>query len=192
MRLLLLGGIGQYPERLSTFVEAGHRLWYASSHPHHQYLPAIREHLAGVTSFDLGHVHADPVAWLQRLIEGERIDIVYLLLNAWDGSNEATAALLRRGCLVPVVRHYKEHLLSPTDDEQVCMEHSAGVIVIDAVSRDYFARLYRLPVRTTCLDADPTRVRRRHSGRRRKRRGAAPHARRRDRPPPPAPPAHPP
>jgi hypothetical protein len=39
------------------------------------------------------------------LIEDERIDVVYSLLNAWDGSNQATAALLRRGCPVPVVRH---------------------------------------------------------------------------------------
>ena len=81
MRLLVLGGVGQYPERLSTFVEAGHRLWYASSHPHHQYLPAIREHLAGIRTFDLDHVPADRIARLQRLIEDERIDIVYSLLD---------------------------------------------------------------------------------------------------------------
>jgi len=61
MRLLMLGGVGQYPERLSTFLEAGHRLWYASTHPHDQYLPAIREHLGGVTTFDLGSV--DTTRW---------------------------------------------------------------------------------------------------------------------------------
>ncbi len=155
MRLLMLGGVGQYPERLSTFLEAGHRLWYASTHPHDQYLPAIREHLGGVTTFDLGSVDTDPVEWLQRLIEDERIEVVYSLLNAWDGSNRATAALLRRGCPVPVVRHYKEHFLDPEEDEQACIERSSGVIFINAASRDYFAGLYRLPARTTCLDADP-------------------------------------
>ena len=80
------------------------------------------EHLAGISTFDLGSVPTDPVRWLQQLIEDERIDVVYSLLNAWDGSNQATAALLRRGCPVPVVRHYKEHLLDPDADKQVCVE----------------------------------------------------------------------
>jgi hypothetical protein len=154
VRLLVLGGLGQYPERLSTFLKAGHRLWYASTHPHGQYLPAIREHLAGVSAFELGNVPADPVGWVRRLIDDEQIEVVYSLLNAWDGSNQATAALLWRNCPVPVVRHYKEHLLTPSEDEQTCMERSAGVIFINAVSRDYFAGLYRLPARTMCLDAD--------------------------------------
>jgi hypothetical protein len=150
----VLGGVGQHPERLSTFLDAGHRLWYVSSHPHDQYLPAIRGHLAGISAFDLREAHADPVEWVQRLIRNERIEAVYSLLNSWDGSNQITADLLRRGCCVPVVRHYKEHLLAPTSDEQACIEHSAGVIFINALSRDYFAGMYHLPARTTCLDAD--------------------------------------
>jgi hypothetical protein len=155
MRLLLLGGLGQYPERVSTFLQAGHQLWYASTHPHDQYLPGMRRYLDGVAAFDLYTVADDPVVWVQRLIQDERIEAVYSLLNSWDRSNQTTAALLRRGCPVPVVRHYKEHLLIPTEDEQACLEGSAGVIFVNAVSRDYFARLYRLPTRTMCLDADP-------------------------------------
>jgi hypothetical protein len=46
-------------------------------------------------------------------------------------------------------------LLDPDADEQVCIECSAGAIFINPDSRDYFARLYRVPARTTCLDADP-------------------------------------
>jgi hypothetical protein len=71
----------------------------------------------------------DAVEWIQRLIQDERIDVVYSLLNSWDGSNRITADRLRRGCRVPVVRHYKEHLLTPTDDEQTCIERSGGVFV---------------------------------------------------------------
>ena len=101
MRLLILGGLGAYPERLNTFVEAGHRLWYVCSHPHTNYMASICEHLAGITAFDLAKVDAEPVGWLQRLIEHERIEVVYSLLNAWDGSNQITAALLRKGSPVP-------------------------------------------------------------------------------------------
>jgi hypothetical protein len=46
-------------------------------------------------------------------------------------------------------------LLDPDADEQVCIECSAGAIFINPDSRDYFARLYQVPARTTCLDADP-------------------------------------
>jgi hypothetical protein len=167
MRLLLLGGLGQYPERLRAFLDAGHRLWYVSSHPHDQYLPAIRDQLSGISAFDLCEADADPVDWIQRLIRDDRIDAVYSLLNSWDGSNQITADLLRRRCRVPVVRHYKEHLLIPTDDEQTCMERSAGVIFLNARSRDYFSGVYRPPPRTMCLDADtiPSRY---LSGRRRR------------------------
>ena len=177
MRLLVLGGLGAYPERLKTFLEAGHRLWYVSSHPHDHYLASIREHLAGITAFDLGSIDVEPAGWLQRLIENERIEVVYSLLNAWDGSNQITAALLRRGCPVPLVRHYKEHLLIPAEDEQVSIECSAGMIFLNAASRDYFADLYRLPRRTTCLDSD-TIPRRYLAGQRRPKlsaTGGAPH-----------------
>jgi hypothetical protein len=139
VRLLILGGLGQHPERLSALLEAGHRLSYGSTHPHDQYLPVIRQHLAGVSTFDFWNVHTDPVGWVQRLIRDERIEFVYSLLTARDASNQATAAVLTRGCPVPVIRHYNEHLLSPDKDEQMCIEGSAGVIFLNAPSRDYFS-----------------------------------------------------
>src|SRR5688500_518114 len=116
MRLLILGGLGPYPERLTTFLEQGHQLWYACTH----YLPAVREQIREVPAFGLDAETGDGIPQLVDLIQSEHIDGVYSLLNAWDGSNRATAALLRQGCPVPVVRHYKEHYLSPTDHERTC------------------------------------------------------------------------
>ncbi len=153
MRLLVLGGLGAYPERLHTFVEQGHSLWYAATHDWH----SMQHQLGGIPCFDLHGPHdgpADPIEWLLALIKAERIEAVYSLLNVWDGSNRATAALLRRGCPVPVIRHYKEHYLSPSDDERTCLERSTGDIFINEESRAYFAGLYRLPARTLCLDGD--------------------------------------
>ena len=152
MRLLLLGGLGPYPERVRAFQHAGHAIWYAATH----YLPAVRDRIAEVPAFALDEQPLEAALdRVEALIRSERIDLVYSLLNAWDGSNRATAALLRRGCPVPLVRHYKEHYVSPTDDERACIEQSDGVIFINEPSRDYFAGLYRQPRRTTCLDADP-------------------------------------
>ncbi|MGH2369526.1 MAG: hypothetical protein ACRDI2_15160, partial [Chloroflexota bacterium] len=96
----------------------------------------------------------EAVVRLAEWIEAERIDAIYSLLNAWDGSNWVTAGLLRHGCPAPVVRHYKEHYLTPTEDERVCLERSAGVIFVNDEARDYFAGRYRLPARTALLDAD--------------------------------------
>jgi hypothetical protein len=62
----------------------------------------MRRYLDGVAAFDLHTVADDPVAWVQRLIQDERIEAVYSLLDSWDRSNQTTAALLRRGCPVPV------------------------------------------------------------------------------------------
>ena len=152
MRLLILGALGPYPERVSTFIEDGHEIWYVST----EFLPSA-EKLAGVTActlWDLAAAPADAIERLVKLIAAERIDAVYSLLNVWDGSNCPTAILLRRGCPVPVIRHYKEHYLSPTEDERTCIERSDGVLFINEESRDYFAGVYQLPERTTCLDAD--------------------------------------
>ena len=151
MRLLIFGGLGPYPERILTFRERGHQVWYACTH----YLPDVREQIADIPAFSFDPESTDALDGLIELIETERIEAVYSLLNAWDGSNRATAELLRRGCPVPVIRHYKEHYLAPSEDERVCVEHSDGVIFINEASRDFFAGVYRRPGRSTCLDADP-------------------------------------
>ncbi len=135
-----------------SFPKAGHTIWYGSTH----YLPAVREQIRGVPSFAWHDEPADVALELAlTLIREERIDGVYSLLNAWDGSNALTAALLRRGSPVPVVRHYKEHYVAPNEDERTCIEQSTGVIFLNAASRDYFAEVYAPPRRSTCLDADP-------------------------------------
>jgi hypothetical protein len=152
MRLLMLGAPGPYPERLQTFRDAGHHLWWIST----LLLPPTGP-VAGVNAchlWDLARAPEEAIERLVELIDTERIDAVYSLLNVWDGSHHPTALLLRRGCPVPVIRHYKEHYLSPSADERTCLEQSDGVIFINRESRDYFATCYQLPARTACFDAD--------------------------------------
>jgi hypothetical protein len=152
MRILVLGALGPYPERLYHFMVAGHQLWFVSTLA---LLP--QERLEGVPTQTLWDLSADAPVALEKLVEliaSENIKVVYSLLNTWDGSNWATAALLQRGCPVPIVRHYKEHYLAPNDDERVCIERSTGVLFINPESRDYFASAYHLPLHTACIDAD--------------------------------------
>ena len=151
MRLLVLGGLGPYPERLATFLAHGHQLWYASTH----YLPAVQDQIGEIPALSLDDAPDVSAVRLVELIRSERIDAVYSLLNVWDGSNPVTAGLLLHGCPVPLIRHYKEHYVSPNDDERTCIERADGVIFINEESRDYFAGIYRSPVSSTCLDADP-------------------------------------
>lgn len=111
----------------------------------------------GITTLlfeDLGPTPADRAGKLVQLIGAWAVEVVYSLLNVWDGSNRATAALLERGCPVPVIRHYKEHYCTPSEAERTCLEKSTGVLFINEESRAYFSRLYRLPRHTACLDAD--------------------------------------
>jgi hypothetical protein len=152
MRVLILGALGPYPERVKSFIDDGHRVWYACTETLY-----VRETLPNFTPFALSELSQDfvrAIAQLARLIESQRIDVVYSLLNVWDGSNRATAALLRSGCAVPVIGHYKEHYLAPSEEERTCIEQCAGAIFINEESRDYFAKVYWLPEQTACLDAD--------------------------------------
>jgi hypothetical protein len=152
MRILVLGAPGPYPERLHTFRDAGHHLWWVSTLQLPP--PAQRTGITAGHLWDLARAPEDAVERLVELIATARIDVVYSLLNVWDGSQQPTALLLRRGSPVPVIRHYKEHYLSPSAEERTCLEQSDGVIFINRESRDYFATCYRLPARTACFDAD--------------------------------------
>jgi hypothetical protein len=138
MRLLILGSAGPYPERLSAFTEAGHRVY----HVYTEWLQEEAIHHAGITTCkyeEMGVTTAAATERLVKLIETERIEAVYSLLNIWDGSNRVTATLLDEGCSVPVIHHYKEHYISPDEDERRSIEKSTGVIFINEESRDYFA-----------------------------------------------------
>jgi hypothetical protein len=133
-------------------VEAGHQVWLVST----LFLPP-QEQLAGIEAchlWDFGAAPQDAIEKLTAFIDRERIDVVYSLLNVWDGSNHPTALLLRRGCSAPVIRHYKEHYLVPSEEERTCLEQSDGVIFINSESREYFSSCYQIPKRTACIDAD--------------------------------------
>jgi hypothetical protein len=97
---------------------------------------------AGVNAcylWDLARAPEEAVERLVELVDTERIDAVYSLLNVWEGSHHPMALLLRRGCPIPVIHHYKEHYLSPSADERTYLEQSDGVIFINRESRDYCA-----------------------------------------------------
>ena len=151
MRLLVLGFLGPYPERLTTFVEDGQQVWYVSTLP-----PATVPGLHTQSYWDLAtqRENQDGIAQLIDLIKREKIDLVYSLLNVWDNSAGITASLLSRGCPVPLVRHYKEHYMAPRDDERLSIELAAGAIFINREAHDYFAALYKLPQHVACMDAD--------------------------------------
>jgi hypothetical protein len=147
MRLLLLGAPGPYPERLHIFRDAGYHLWWISTLllPPTGPVPGVHAcHL-----WDLARAPEETVERLVELIDTERIDAVYSLLNVWDGSQHPTALLLRRGCPVPVIRHYKEHYLSPSADERTCLEQSDGVMFILPHRVNYDAACHAMGVRVT-------------------------------------------
>ena len=152
MRLLFLGALGPYPERTQAFARDGHALWHLST----EWLAdeARTVPWQAVEKFDPGASAQEHAGRVRAWIERHCIEAVYSLLNVWDGSAAVPAALLRGGCPVPVVRHYKEHYLRADDDERTCLERSAGVILLNEESRRFFAAQYRLPERVACLDAD--------------------------------------
>ncbi|HUS13522.1 MAG TPA: hypothetical protein VM536_00710 [Chloroflexia bacterium] len=155
MRLLLLGALGPYPERLSSFIADGHQIWWVNTlppGPPPEDVPGVA--ICALSSLATGGATEHAADGLVTLIAREHIEVVYSLLNIWDGSVQITAALLRHGCPVPLVRHYKEHYMQPWDDERLSIEQATGAIFINAESREYFAGVYRLPARTACVDPD--------------------------------------
>ncbi len=152
MRLLFLGGLGPYPERMAAFTRDGHQLWHLST----EWLPDEVGLVPWevVERFEPEASAAERAAIAREWIGRHEIDAIYSLLNVWDGSPAVTAALLRADCPVPVVRHYKEQYLRPDEDERTCLEESAGVVLLNEESHRFFAERYRLPERVTCLDAD--------------------------------------
>jgi hypothetical protein len=153
MRLLILGSAGPYPERLSSFINEGHQLWYVCTEWQHKGDPRF----TGITTYNFYELGTSIPAVIEKvlhLITSEHIEAVYSLLNVWDGSNKATAALLAHGCPVPLIRHYKEHYFSAFEDECKVLEQSTGILFINEESLNYFNSLYNLPKHTACIDAD--------------------------------------
>ena len=78
----MLDAPGPYPERLHTFRDAGHHLWWIST----LLLPPTGQ-VAGVNAchlWDLARAPEEAVERLVELIATERIDAVYSLLNVWS------------------------------------------------------------------------------------------------------------
>ena len=152
MRLLVLGALGPYPERMTAFTGDGHRLWHLST----EWLSdeARTVPWEALARFDPATSAPERAGRAREWITRHGIDAVYSLLNVWDGSNAVTAALLRGGAPVPVVRHYKEQYLQASEDERVCLEESRGVVLLNEESRRFFAGQYRLPARVACVDGD--------------------------------------
>src|SRR3954464_1105413 len=101
MKLLILGSAGPYPERLSAFLNEDHQVWLVCT----EWVFKGDARYAGITTCnfaELGATVEEGIEQVLKLIEAERIEAIYSLLNVWDSSNRVTAALLDRGCPVPV------------------------------------------------------------------------------------------
>ena len=97
---------------------------------------------------------------VEYLIARYDINVIYSLLNAWDGSTEATLELLDSDTAVPIVRHYKEHPCSPTLEERRVLLETAAQVYINKQSLEFFRRTYDVPTATAhVLDADMISVR---------------------------------
>jgi hypothetical protein len=152
MRILILGALGAYPERIQTFLDHGHSIYFVST----QQIPELELHgdFQLFTYTSLGQNIFGRNQKIAELIDQQKIDLMYSLLNIWDGSLTATAAFLASGPTVPVVRHYKEQYMRPFWEEQITLEQSSAAIFISEESRAYFQQLYTIPESTLCLDGD--------------------------------------
>ena len=94
-------------------------------------------------------------AQIRYLIAAHGITVAYSLLNASDGSTEATLELLDHGVHVPIVRHYKEHPCTPTLEERRVLLESAGQIYVNIESFDFFRATYGVSSASAhIMDAD--------------------------------------
>ena len=152
MRLLVLGALGPYPERMTAFTGDGHRLWHLSTE-------WVSDEARTVPWEALERLrprccpHLERACRAREWIARHEIDAVYSLLNVWDGSNAVTAALLRGGEAgagrAPLQGAIPE---SGARMNAFCLEESQGVVLLNEESRRFFAGQYRLPERVACVD----------------------------------------
>jgi hypothetical protein len=149
LNVLILGSLGPNPERVLALLPFLGRITYVYT----QFNPFIPHLQHG----GIQCVAALPNEARQtiRVIEEQPVDIVYSLLNAHDGSTEATLQLLDDRCQIPMVRHYKEHPCVPTHEERRVLLETRAQIYINEESREYFVNTYGAN-RTTShvMDAD--------------------------------------
>jgi hypothetical protein len=107
----------------------------------------------GVRSFPLPGGAAAPA--LRDALGDFDANVIYALLNAYDGSVEAVCELLEVGLGVPIVRHYKEHACLPWEPERRNLLETSAQVYVNRESFEHFQRLYGIRADSAhLLDAD--------------------------------------
>ncbi len=152
MNIMVAGQAGPYPERLLGLLAQGNNLFYCTMPA-----PVSAWNADEFALTDIPRYILDPAtvnSAVPRIFEHRQIDIVYALKNVWDGSLELTDAILD-ATSTPVVRHYKEHFLKPSDLERRNLVDTAAQIYINKESYAYFRQAYGVsPATAHILDAD--------------------------------------
>jgi hypothetical protein len=149
INVLALGSLGPNQDRILALQDRVRRLVYAYTEFH----PNLIRLEPRITCVPLARRNL--AAQVRYLIAAHGITVAYSLLNASDGSTEATLELLDGGIDVPIVRHYKEHPCSPTLEERRVLLESSGQIYINTESFEYFRATYGVPVESAhIMDAD--------------------------------------
>ena len=136
LNILVFGSLGPNADRIAAFRTHGHRAIYAYT----EFPPSVKEIGPQVQCIALPRYHLGPM--VEDLVKQHEIDIIYSLLNAHDGSTEATLELLDYGVSVSIVRHYKEHPCIPTHEERRVLLETDGQIYINEESLQYFKKAY--------------------------------------------------
>ena len=92
---------------------------------------------------------------LREQLRDFKADVIYALLNAYDGSSEAVCEALDADLGLPIVRHYKEHSCEPWEPERRSLTETSAQIYLNRESYEHFHRLYGVsPATAHLLDAD--------------------------------------
>jgi len=145
MNILIIGGLGHNGSRLKQFYYRGCSLTYLSTF-------YFVESLWDFQDNTLRHEHFQDEDELyrgcnfensvQEIIERDKIDIIYCILNIIDRSNEFTKRVIDMGLNIPIIRHYKEHRCEYNDLEKYALINSDGQIYENIESLKYFKEIY--------------------------------------------------
>jgi hypothetical protein len=84
----------------------------------------------------------DAVDQIRALLVQYNIEVIYSIMNHYDGSLEILLELLDARVDVPIVRHYKEQPCVPHEGERRSLLETDGQIYINQESFDYFRSVY--------------------------------------------------
>jgi len=149
LNILILGNLGPNEDRILALSTLGHKLIYA------------------YVDFDNGIIQLEPEVscvaiargnmskQIEYLVAKHETNVIYCVLNSYDGSAEAALELLDADVNVPIVRHYKEHLCVHLESERRALLETDGQIYINEQSLDYFRAVYGVPSWSAhIMDAD--------------------------------------